>query len=328
MHDVVVIVIVIFVVVIVCGTVLSCPIPGMAGMAAARALSDHFDRVTIVERDAVNAGTGLNDNAHNAKATPRKGVPQSRQPHILLVKGLRAMASFYPGLDARLRLAGAVSVNYSADLRMFNHGEWYCRVPRDEELQGWSCSRPMLEKKGRVEGVHLKDAGAEETANGEDVSVDMLVDAGGRRSQVPKWLEEHGYDKPEEKVINSYIGYSTRLYDVPPDFGKDWKIMMELPWALSTGEDLRYPMTTGGSGVPLSMRLMNKYFLALMDKCKHEPEYTRVLNRMMHMIDPPTAIFRPDIAMGVLKHMIVGSSKAKSPKTEQQQQQQQPSATA
>ena len=48
----------------------------MAGLLAARALSDFFETVTVVERDA------LPDNPAS-----RRGVPQGRHPHGLLTRG-------------------------------------------------------------------------------------------------------------------------------------------------------------------------------------------------------------------------------------------------
>jgi hypothetical protein len=44
----------------------------MAGLLAARVLADHFEQVTLIERDA------LTDTAQ-----PRKGVPQGQQLHVL-----------------------------------------------------------------------------------------------------------------------------------------------------------------------------------------------------------------------------------------------------
>jgi 2-polyprenyl-6-methoxyphenol hydroxylase-like FAD-dependent oxidoreductase len=44
----------------------------MAGLLAARVLSDHFEQVTIIERDQLPEG-----------GEPRKGVPQERHAHIL-----------------------------------------------------------------------------------------------------------------------------------------------------------------------------------------------------------------------------------------------------
>ena len=47
---------------------------GIAGLAAARALSDHFEQVVVLERDPLSDGP-----AH------RSGTPQSRHAHGLLV---------------------------------------------------------------------------------------------------------------------------------------------------------------------------------------------------------------------------------------------------
>ncbi len=48
----------------------------MAGLLAARVLSDHFEQVTIIERDRLTRD-----------ADPRKGVPQGRHVHGLLARG-------------------------------------------------------------------------------------------------------------------------------------------------------------------------------------------------------------------------------------------------
>ena len=48
----------------------------MAGLLAARVLSDHFDHVTVIERDRFPEGP-----------EHRKGVPQGRHFHILLKRG-------------------------------------------------------------------------------------------------------------------------------------------------------------------------------------------------------------------------------------------------
>jgi NADPH-dependent 2,4-dienoyl-CoA reductase/sulfur reductase-like enzyme len=51
---------------------------GMAGLLAARVLVNHFERVTLIERDA------LTDNAQ-----ARKGVPQGRMLHAMLPRRQR-----------------------------------------------------------------------------------------------------------------------------------------------------------------------------------------------------------------------------------------------
>jgi 2-polyprenyl-6-methoxyphenol hydroxylase-like FAD-dependent oxidoreductase len=48
----------------------------MAGLLAARVLVDHFERVTIVERDA-----------YPSQPTSRQGLPQASHVHVLLTQG-------------------------------------------------------------------------------------------------------------------------------------------------------------------------------------------------------------------------------------------------
>ena len=42
-----------------------------------------------------------------------------------------------------------------------------------------------------------------------------MVDASGRRSKLPSWLEEAGYQAPAETHVDSHIGYCMRLYELP-----------------------------------------------------------------------------------------------------------------
>ena len=103
----------------------------MAGLATARVLTDHFESVTVLDRDPLPEGTG-----------PRKGVPQGRQAHALLTGGSRAIAELFPGIMEELVADGA-------ELIEFNGGSWYqaggyraeCLVVR----QVVSASRPFIE---------------------------------------------------------------------------------------------------------------------------------------------------------------------------------------
>ncbi|MBY0514840.1 MAG: hypothetical protein K2P78_13115, partial [Gemmataceae bacterium] len=68
----------------------------MAGLLAARAAANHFDRVTVLERDRLPDGPEA-----------RKGTPQARHIHVLLTAGRRALEGLFPGLMAELVAAGA-----------------------------------------------------------------------------------------------------------------------------------------------------------------------------------------------------------------------------
>lgn len=61
----------------------------MGGLLAARALAEHYEQVTLLERDVL---------PHTAEH--RKGTPQSRHAHAVLVRGLEIMEGYFPGLTA------------------------------------------------------------------------------------------------------------------------------------------------------------------------------------------------------------------------------------
>jgi 2-polyprenyl-6-methoxyphenol hydroxylase-like FAD-dependent oxidoreductase len=68
----------------------------MAGMLAARVLSDIFERVIVLERDTLPEGPQL-----------RPGVPQARHLHALLPRGRRILEKNFPGITSELESAGA-----------------------------------------------------------------------------------------------------------------------------------------------------------------------------------------------------------------------------
>ena len=69
---------------------------GMAGLTAAQAISRHFGKVTVIERDALPA-----------EAAPRSGTPQCQHAHMLLAGGLKALQTLFPGFENDLAEAGA-----------------------------------------------------------------------------------------------------------------------------------------------------------------------------------------------------------------------------
>ena len=51
------------------------------------------------------------------------------------------------------------------------------------------------------------------------MKADLVVDASGRRSKLPSWLKEAGYQPPAETHVDSHIGYAMRLYELPERAG-------------------------------------------------------------------------------------------------------------
>jgi 2-polyprenyl-6-methoxyphenol hydroxylase-like FAD-dependent oxidoreductase len=208
----------------------------MAGLLVARVLADHFDQVSIVERDA------LPDNAE-----PRKGVPQGRHLHGLLKRGEEICSELFPGiLDALVR-GGAERLDFGREFYWHHFGVWKAHI--DSGIMTTFLSRPFLEAEvrrrvfsrstvrrlderdalgfvmssdgGRVVGVRTRrrdGSGAQE-----DVLGDLVIDATGRGSLTPKWLESVGFEKPEESAVKVFVKYATRIFRRPEPWPFPWK---------------------------------------------------------------------------------------------------------
>lgn len=202
----------------------------MGGLLAARALVDYYDEVTLLDRDALPL-----------ICEPRKSVPQGRHTHGLLARGREVLEQLFPGFTVEMAAKGAVLGDIGDAILWFNHGFYLCNVRGG--LSALAISRPMLEDgvrrrvlqfpnirirqrcdvlertynhdRGRVTGVQvaLRD-GSHEV---ETISADLVVDASGRGSCSPAWLETLGYAKPREEQIKVNIGYKTRLYRRKPE---------------------------------------------------------------------------------------------------------------
>jgi 2-polyprenyl-6-methoxyphenol hydroxylase-like FAD-dependent oxidoreductase len=190
----------------------------MAGLATARVLSDHYREVILVEQDH------FGDVVEH-----RRGVPQSRHAHGLLASGQNALEGFFPGLLEEIVNAGAVKCCMTQEAHWCFEGGEHVRFESD--LEGVLVSRPLIEGMVRervraISSVHFQDgckaeglAAASDNSrvtgintNGATLSADLVVDATGRGSHSPVWLESMGYDKPREERIEVNISYSTRQF--------------------------------------------------------------------------------------------------------------------
>ena len=212
----------------------------MAGMLAACALSECYQRVTIVERDTLPAiGEG------------RKAVPQGRHAHGLLASGLRAIETLLPGITADLVDAGARPCANMREIRMVIAGH-----PITQDAVGTDvllASRPLIEGRvrrrvlsidnvsvrercdavdlltssgrHRVTGVRLRDQSRDGVE--EPLSADLVVAATGRDARVANMLETLGYPRPKENRLNVDIHYvSRRLRLRPGALGADKVVLI------------------------------------------------------------------------------------------------------
>lgn len=200
---------------------------GIAGLLAVRALVDFYGDVTVVERDVLPNGP-LN----------RRGVPQGGLPHIPAARATQSMEKLFPGFLADL-VAGGARVWNDGDLSrlcMNFGGHQLLRsgsIPDPESIVVHYAHRPFLEwqlrrrvqaipnvtfaeahdavrltstgQRGRVTGVVLarRESGAERT-----LATDLVVDATGRGSRTPVFLEQLGYRRPPESELKVHVTYS------------------------------------------------------------------------------------------------------------------------
>jgi 2-polyprenyl-6-methoxyphenol hydroxylase-like FAD-dependent oxidoreductase len=200
----------------------------MGGLLAARALCDTYAHVTVIDRDLLPDA-----------AASRRGVPQGRQLHVLLARGREALDELFPGLTDELVAMGVPAVDLHEQVDWVNNGYPMRKAP--STLHALGLGRPLLEHAVRsrvaaLPGVVLlsgyeatglvatQDARrvvavqVQERGNSElrELRADLIVDASGRASRMPRWLTELGYPTVREERVPVDITYVTRLYHREP----------------------------------------------------------------------------------------------------------------
>jgi 2-polyprenyl-6-methoxyphenol hydroxylase-like FAD-dependent oxidoreductase len=200
----------------------------VAGLLAARVLSDEYERVTIIEREELPpVGEG------------RKAVPQGSHAHVMLASGQRAIEELLPGITGELFAAGAQSGKALREIRLVIAGH-----PLTREAQGADvllASRPLIEghirrrvlaianvtvrercdavdlltsaDRQRVTGVRVRGRGVQDE---EELGADLVVAASGRAARVPALLEALGYSRPREDRLAVDLMYVSRRVRLRP----------------------------------------------------------------------------------------------------------------
>ncbi|MBT8226856.1 MAG: FAD-dependent monooxygenase [Dactylosporangium sp.] len=193
----------------------------MAGLMTARVLSEHVDRVTILERDRL---------PHDP--APRKGVPQGRHAHILLATGQRLLDGWFPGITDELVRDGAVPVN-TKDMLWYQGGGYLVRA--DLGFITMSMSRPLLEHTVRkrlllqrpnvsvtdetpVDGLIVEDGRVVGVrVDSVEHRADLVVGCTGRHTRFFDQLATVGFPTPEVSAIRIDMAYGTRVVRRRPD---------------------------------------------------------------------------------------------------------------
>jgi 2-polyprenyl-6-methoxyphenol hydroxylase-like FAD-dependent oxidoreductase len=199
----------------------------MAGLLAARVLSETYRKVTLIDRDVLPE-IGVH----------RRGVPHGRHLHAVQPRGREVLEELFPGFTAGAVQAGAQTGDGLGTLRLVLSGHRLRQA--DVGRLGLFVSRPFLEGRVRarvralrgvtfVEGTDIlgltttpdRRRVTGTTVHGPDgrqlqITADLVVDATGRGSRTPVWLQEWGYQRPVEDRVDIGLGYATRTFQLRP----------------------------------------------------------------------------------------------------------------
>ncbi|MFD7618315.1 NAD(P)/FAD-dependent oxidoreductase [Streptomyces sp. NPDC059802] len=207
---------------------------GMGGLAAALFLGRRGHQVTLFERDGHRPGRDLDRDFFDWH---RPGVPHAVQPHGLLAPVRTVLRAEAPDVYREMLRMGA---------REHNEFAWFTERPParagDEDLVTIRTRRIVLEA-ALHDAVHREpgvDVRLGEPVDGLLVDrhgdiprvtgvrsasgahrAELVLDAGGRRSPVPRWLTEAGC---REAVVENHrvpIAYFCRWYRLRPDGPRD-----------------------------------------------------------------------------------------------------------
>ena len=213
----------------------------LAGLMTARVMADHFDQVTILERDQIDE-----------RPADRKSVPQGNHLHVLLLGGQQVMSSLYPDFTDRMDQLGAVRLRAGVELAFYlPDGKAHnilgtVRQPYDLGFDVFCQSRGLLEhcvrqctsaltnvnvengcsvqsliyENARVQGVRCDYPDGADT-----FAADLVVDAGGRGSRAPRWLKELGFPVPEETAIGVDFAYSSTKFRIPDYYDEPERLL-------------------------------------------------------------------------------------------------------
>jgi 2-polyprenyl-6-methoxyphenol hydroxylase-like FAD-dependent oxidoreductase len=202
---------------------------GVIGLSTALLLRQDGHQVTVLERDPAPVPPAAGD---AWEAWERGGVAQFRLPHYLQPAGRHIFEASLPEVTAALRRAGAGIF----DLMTLMPPAITDRAPRpgDDRFVTLTARRPVLEHAvasvaeplvdirrgvtvagvltGRPAAAGVPHVTGVRTASGEEIHADLVIDATGRRSALPEWVEGAGGRRPIEEAERFGFVYYARNF--------------------------------------------------------------------------------------------------------------------
>jgi 2-polyprenyl-6-methoxyphenol hydroxylase-like FAD-dependent oxidoreductase len=215
---------------------------GVVGLCGSVLLARDGHRVRLLERDPALPPSSSDD---AWAGWERRGVNQFRMLHYFLPRFREILEAELPDVTGALDGVGALRTNVIDSLPAQVTGG---TRPGDERFTAVTGRRPVVEAaisrlasrepgleirrgaavRGLVTSVEPRQVGIPRvvgvvTDAGEELRADLVVDASGRRSPLPRWLGAIGARRPEEEREDSGFVYYARHFrshdgSVPPAF--------------------------------------------------------------------------------------------------------------
>lgn len=202
---------------------------GVIGLSTALMLMRRGHDVTVLERDREPVPESPEEAWH---AWERSGVAQFRQAHYLHSAGRRILDSHLPDVKEALVRAGCVTFDMSSlmpppitdrarredderfvtvtgrrttiEYAIASTAERLVPIRRGVSITNLVTGPSVAKGIPHITGVRTMD--------GEEHAADLVIDAMGRRSRLPDWLEAAGARRPIEEAEESGFIYYTRFF--------------------------------------------------------------------------------------------------------------------
>ena len=202
---------------------------GVVGLGTAMVLAADGHDVTVLERD----GEPPPASPDGSWGWRRRGVNQFRLPHYFLPRFRAVVEAELPQVAASLAEAGALAHNPLLQIPEVIRG---ATRPEDHELGSLTARRPVVEwavarAAAATDGVELRRGVAVtaliaapargnapvcvtgvRTDGGDDIAADLVLDMMGRRSPLPRLLEDAGARPPAEELEDCGFVYYGRHF--------------------------------------------------------------------------------------------------------------------
>lgn len=208
---------------------------GPIGLATAMLLAADGIDVTVLEKDPAPAPATVADAWERWE---RRGVAQFRHPHFFMPRARHVLDAELPQVRHELGASGAAAVNFVDAMAPTVRDR--ARRPDDERFETLTARRPVIERAFAVvaddtAGVKVVRGTAAagpvvgpprtpgvphvtgvRTTGGDELTADLVIDAMGRRSKLPDWIEQLGGRRPHEEASDTGFAYYSRHFRFPP----------------------------------------------------------------------------------------------------------------